>query len=102
MHSWLCLQPVFSPAFLSLWDRMVQKKGTMGKPDQKDLNENMAATQALSHMITGCKKLFQVWLHFSSARAVSLSQGSFSLQSEEAVEGGGIFEGQEAAWSSCI
>ncbi|XP_015269478.1 PREDICTED: stAR-related lipid transfer protein 8 [Gekko japonicus] len=40
--------------------RMVQKRGTVGKPDQKDLNENMAATQALSHMITGCKKLFQV------------------------------------------
>lgn len=32
----------------------------MGKPDQKDLNENMAATQGLSHMITDCKKLFQV------------------------------------------
>lgn len=40
--------------------RMVQKRGTMGKPDQKDLNENMAATQALSHMITACKKLFQI------------------------------------------
>ncbi|XP_060106181.1 stAR-related lipid transfer protein 8 [Heteronotia binoei] len=40
--------------------RMVQKRGTMGKPDQKDLNENMAATQALSHMITSCKKLFQI------------------------------------------
>lgn len=32
----------------------------MGKPDQKDLSENMAATQGLSHMITDCKKLFQV------------------------------------------
>lgn len=32
----------------------------MGKPDQKDLNENMAATQGLSHMISDCKKLFQV------------------------------------------
>ncbi|KAL8181298.1 UNVERIFIED_CONTAM: hypothetical protein K2H54_053236 [Gekko kuhli] len=40
--------------------RMVQKRGTVGKPDQKDLNENMAATQALSHMIMGCKKLFQI------------------------------------------
>uniref|UniRef100_A0A8C4WEK2 StAR related lipid transfer domain containing 8 n=1 Tax=Gopherus evgoodei TaxID=1825980 RepID=A0A8C4WEK2_9SAUR len=40
--------------------RMIQKRGTMGKPDQKDLNENMAATQGLSHMITDCKKLFQV------------------------------------------
>ncbi|XP_074690989.1 stAR-related lipid transfer protein 8 isoform X4 [Strix aluco] len=40
--------------------RVMQKRGTMGKPDQKDLNENMAATQGLSHMITDCKKLFQV------------------------------------------
>uniref|UniRef100_A0A8C8RRP4 StAR related lipid transfer domain containing 8 n=1 Tax=Pelusios castaneus TaxID=367368 RepID=A0A8C8RRP4_9SAUR len=40
--------------------RVIQKRGTMGKPDQKDLNENMAATQGLSHMITDCKKLFQI------------------------------------------
>ncbi|XP_009073261.1 PREDICTED: stAR-related lipid transfer protein 8, partial [Acanthisitta chloris] len=40
--------------------RAMHKRGTMGKPDQKDLNENMAATQGLSHMITDCKKLFQV------------------------------------------
>ncbi|NXP70608.1 STA13 protein, partial [Ramphastos sulfuratus] len=40
--------------------RAIHKRGTMGKPDQKDLNENMAATQGLSHMITDCKKLFQV------------------------------------------
>uniref|UniRef100_A0A8D2N548 StAR related lipid transfer domain containing 8 n=1 Tax=Zonotrichia albicollis TaxID=44394 RepID=A0A8D2N548_ZONAL len=40
--------------------RAIHKRGTMGKPDQKDLNENMAATQGLSHMIVDCKKLFQV------------------------------------------
>ncbi|NWW72624.1 STA13 protein, partial [Climacteris rufus] len=40
--------------------RAMHRRGTMGKPDQKDLNENMAATQGLSHMITDCKKLFQV------------------------------------------
>ncbi|XP_077042113.1 stAR-related lipid transfer protein 8 isoform X4 [Agelaius phoeniceus] len=40
--------------------RAIHKRGTMGKPDQKDLNENMAATQGLSHMISDCKKLFQV------------------------------------------
>ncbi|RMC22109.1 hypothetical protein DUI87_02982 [Hirundo rustica rustica] len=40
--------------------RAIHKRGTMGKLDQKDLNENMAATQGLSHMITDCKKLFQV------------------------------------------
>ncbi|XP_062997625.1 stAR-related lipid transfer protein 8 [Elgaria multicarinata webbii] len=40
--------------------RMIHKRGTVGKPDQKDLNENMAATQGLSHMIADCKKLFQI------------------------------------------
>nr|NXO03350.1 STA13 protein [Rhinopomastus cyanomelas] len=40
--------------------RAIHKRGTSGKPDQKDLSENMAATQGLSHMITDCKKLFQV------------------------------------------
>ncbi|XP_053256290.1 stAR-related lipid transfer protein 8 isoform X2 [Podarcis raffonei] len=40
--------------------RMIHKRATMGKPDHKDLNENLAATQGLSHMITDCKKLFQI------------------------------------------
>lgn len=40
--------------------RMTQKKGGRGQPDQKDLNEHMAATEGLTHMITECKKLFQI------------------------------------------
>uniref|UniRef100_A0A6J0SY75 StAR-related lipid transfer protein 8 isoform X1 n=1 Tax=Pogona vitticeps TaxID=103695 RepID=A0A6J0SY75_9SAUR len=40
--------------------RMMHKRGLAGKPDQKDLNENLAATQGLSHMIAECKKLFQI------------------------------------------
>ncbi|XP_069468622.1 stAR-related lipid transfer protein 8 isoform X2 [Ambystoma mexicanum] len=40
--------------------RMMQKKGGRGQPDQKDLNEHMAATEGLTHMITECKKLFQI------------------------------------------
>ncbi|XP_066515550.1 stAR-related lipid transfer protein 8 isoform X2 [Hoplias malabaricus] len=39
--------------------RLINRKGG-AKPDHKDLSENMAATQCLSHMITECKKLFQV------------------------------------------
>lgn len=38
----------------------MQRKPSLGKPDQKDLNENLAATQGLAHMIAECKKLFQV------------------------------------------
>ncbi|XP_018584111.1 stAR-related lipid transfer protein 8 isoform X3 [Scleropages formosus] len=40
--------------------RLMHKRGGMGKPDQKDLNDNMAATEGLSHMIIECKKLFQI------------------------------------------
>ncbi|XP_075429687.1 stAR-related lipid transfer protein 8 isoform X2 [Ascaphus truei] len=40
--------------------RMMHKRGASGKPDHKDLSENMAATQGLQHMITECKKLFQI------------------------------------------
>ncbi|XP_057214225.1 stAR-related lipid transfer protein 8 isoform X3 [Triplophysa rosa] len=39
--------------------RLISKKGG-AKPDHKELSENMAATQCLSHMITECKKLFQI------------------------------------------
>lgn len=57
------LSPVSSPLLTLV--RMIHKRATMGKPDHKDLNENLAATQGLSHMITDCKKLFQVLaLHF--------------------------------------
>ncbi|MEE6472481.1 hypothetical protein FKM82_009622 [Ascaphus truei] len=40
--------------------RAIQKKYATGKPDQKDLNENLAATQGLTHMIMECNKLFEV------------------------------------------
>ncbi|XP_009684783.2 stAR-related lipid transfer protein 13 isoform X1 [Struthio camelus] len=40
--------------------RVIQKKYATGKPDQKDLSENLAATQGLAHMIVECNKLFEV------------------------------------------
>ncbi|XP_042313366.1 stAR-related lipid transfer protein 13-like isoform X2 [Sceloporus undulatus] len=40
--------------------RVIQKKYASGKPDQKDLSENLAATQGLAHMITECDKLFEI------------------------------------------
>lgn len=43
--------------------RSIQRKYTTGRPDQKDLNENLAATQGLAHMITECQRLFQVRMH---------------------------------------
>ncbi|KAG9490812.1 hypothetical protein GDO78_006249 [Eleutherodactylus coqui] len=40
--------------------RSSQRKYSLGKPDQKDLSENLAATQGLAHMISECNRLFQV------------------------------------------
>ncbi|XP_054557380.1 stAR-related lipid transfer protein 13 isoform X3 [Talpa occidentalis] len=40
--------------------RVIQKKYATGKPDQKDLNENLAAAQGLAHMIIECDRLFEV------------------------------------------
>ncbi|XP_063024643.1 rho GTPase-activating protein 7-like isoform X4 [Melospiza melodia melodia] len=42
--------------------RSSQRKCSLGKPDQKELNENLAATQGLAHMIMECNRLFQVKL----------------------------------------
>uniref|UniRef100_UPI00398F51B9 stAR-related lipid transfer protein 13-like n=1 Tax=Pristiophorus japonicus TaxID=55135 RepID=UPI00398F51B9 len=40
--------------------RVIRRRGVLSKPDQRDLDENRAATEGLGHMITECKKLFQI------------------------------------------
>ncbi|XP_078509513.1 rho GTPase-activating protein 7-like isoform X2 [Lissotriton helveticus] len=40
--------------------RSSQRKYSLGKPDQRDLSENLAATQGLAHMIAECTRLFQI------------------------------------------
>ncbi|XP_066555846.1 stAR-related lipid transfer protein 13 isoform X1 [Amia ocellicauda] len=44
----------------NLSPRAMQKKYATGRPDQKDLNENLAATQGLAHMIMECNRLFEI------------------------------------------
>ncbi|XP_057177343.1 stAR-related lipid transfer protein 13 isoform X2 [Triplophysa rosa] len=44
----------------NLSPRSIQRKYATGRPDQKDLNENLAATQGLSHMIAECNHLFEI------------------------------------------
>lgn len=53
----LCWPNNFS---LTTIPRAMQKKYATGRPDQKDLNENLAATQGLAHMIIECNRLFEV------------------------------------------
>ncbi|XP_015262796.1 PREDICTED: rho GTPase-activating protein 7-like [Gekko japonicus] len=40
--------------------RSSQRKYSTGRPDQRDLSENLAATQGLAHMIMECHRLFQI------------------------------------------
>ncbi|XP_061607628.1 stAR-related lipid transfer protein 13 isoform X2 [Phyllopteryx taeniolatus] len=60
----VCLAPSLFHLSLTKGDtlspRSIQRKYASGRPDQKDLNENMAATQGLAHMITECQRLFQI------------------------------------------
>uniref|UniRef100_A0A8C1VTU5 StAR-related lipid transfer protein 13 n=1 Tax=Cyprinus carpio TaxID=7962 RepID=A0A8C1VTU5_CYPCA len=54
----------------NLSPRSIQRKYATGRPDQKDLNENLAATQGLAHMIAECNNLFEVQDAFSDMFAV--------------------------------
>ncbi|XP_077360690.1 stAR-related lipid transfer protein 13 isoform X2 [Festucalex cinctus] len=60
----VCLAPSLFHLSLTkneaLSPRSIQRKYASGRPDQKDLNENMAAIQGLAHMITECQRLFQI------------------------------------------
>lgn len=60
----VCLAPSIFHLNVSKKDsssaRFKNKRSLTGRPDPRDLTENMAATQGLSHMISDCKKLFQV------------------------------------------
>ncbi|XP_009071056.1 PREDICTED: rho GTPase-activating protein 7-like, partial [Acanthisitta chloris] len=48
-----------------------QRKCSLGKPDQRELNENLAATQGLAHMIMECNRLFQVCHLLSQSKSLS-------------------------------
>nr|XP_019952887.1 PREDICTED: stAR-related lipid transfer protein 13 isoform X2 [Paralichthys olivaceus] len=64
MNLAVCLGPsLFHLSILkneTLSPRSIQRKYTTGRPDQKDLSENLAATQGLAHMITESQRLFQI------------------------------------------
>ncbi|XP_068123157.1 stAR-related lipid transfer protein 13 isoform X2 [Hyperolius riggenbachi] len=75
MNLAVCLAPSLFHLSLLKKDnspRAIQKKYATGKPDQKDLNENLAATQGLAHMILECNKLFEV-----SHEVISQSRNSY-------------------------
>ncbi|XP_057187378.1 rho GTPase-activating protein 7 isoform X1 [Triplophysa rosa] len=66
--------------------RVMNRKNTLGKPDQKDLNENLAATHGLAHMIQECRKLFLIPEEMSRCRNSYMEQGLSPIRMEVLVE----------------
>uniref|UniRef100_A0A673J5G1 StAR-related lipid transfer protein 13-like n=1 Tax=Sinocyclocheilus rhinocerous TaxID=307959 RepID=A0A673J5G1_9TELE len=60
MNIAVCLAPSLFHLNILKKDNLMQKKYATGRPDQKDLNENLAATQGLVHMITECNRMFEI------------------------------------------
>ncbi|KAM9329234.1 rho GTPase-activating protein 7 [Gastrophryne carolinensis] len=67
--------------------RVMQRKQSLGKPDQKDLNENLAATQGLAHMIAECKKLFQIPEEMNKCRNSYMEQDLRPVNLDDLVSG---------------
>uniref|UniRef100_A0A8C5M0Q3 Rho GTPase-activating protein 7 n=1 Tax=Leptobrachium leishanense TaxID=445787 RepID=A0A8C5M0Q3_9ANUR len=78
--------------------RVMQRKQSLGKPDQKDLNENLAATQGLAHMIAECKKLFQIPEEMSKCRNSYMEQDLRPVCLEELVNGNNDDSGDYQAY----
>ncbi|XP_031727378.1 rho GTPase-activating protein 7 isoform X1 [Anarrhichthys ocellatus] len=73
--------------------RVMNRKQTLGKPDQRDLNENLAATHGLAHMIQECSKLFRIPEEMNPCRNSYVEQALLprrleDLAGEEARQGG--------------
>uniref|UniRef100_A0A673WC44 Rho GTPase-activating protein 7 n=1 Tax=Salmo trutta TaxID=8032 RepID=A0A673WC44_SALTR len=63
--------------------RVMNRKQPLGKPDQRDLNENLAATNGLAHMIQDCRKLFRIPEEMSRCRNSYQEQALIPLKLEE-------------------
>ncbi|XP_051533682.1 rho GTPase-activating protein 7-like isoform X1 [Myxocyprinus asiaticus] len=56
--------------------RSRQRKYSLGRPDQRDLSENLAATQGLAHMVNECSHLFQIPKYWEAQGAGSFTEDS--------------------------
>ncbi|XP_047671602.1 rho GTPase-activating protein 7 isoform X2 [Tachysurus fulvidraco] len=68
--------------------RVMSRKNPLGKPDQRDLNENLAATHGLSHMIQECRKLFQIPEELCHCRNSYVEQALIPLRMEDLLDDG--------------
>lgn len=67
--------------------RVMNRKQTLGKPDQRDLNENLAATHGLAHMIQECRKIFRIPEEMNRCRNSYVEQALLPRRLEEVAGG---------------
>ncbi|XP_056136955.1 rho GTPase-activating protein 7 isoform X2 [Lampris incognitus] len=80
----VCLAPsLFHLNTLRRKESSSPRKQTLGKPDQRDLNENLAATHGLAHMIQECRKLFRIPEEMSRCRNSYVEQALLPQRLEE-------------------
>ncbi|KAJ0061447.1 hypothetical protein NL108_001633 [Boleophthalmus pectinirostris] len=99
----VCLAPSMFHLSLGRGDnhrnRPGQRKGSLG-PDQKDLSENLAATQALAHMISEAHTLFQLPVFWPGSTCTG-SDSEEGVWSESPGYHGDCAEGEELS-ESCL
>ncbi|XP_076835895.1 rho GTPase-activating protein 7 isoform X2 [Brachyhypopomus gauderio] len=59
--------------------RSGQRKYSLGRPDQRDLSENLAATQGLAHMLTECARLFQMPHYWEEQNPSNFNEDIFNM-----------------------
>ncbi|XP_054482137.1 rho GTPase-activating protein 7 isoform X2 [Anoplopoma fimbria] len=74
--------------------RSSHRKYSLGRPDQRDLSENLAATQGLANMITEAQRLFQLPEFWPSQRSCTASSTEDSLSEG----GGGPVSPSQSGW----
>ncbi|XP_067088268.1 stAR-related lipid transfer protein 8-like, partial [Osmerus mordax] len=66
--------------------RSSHRKCSLGRPDPRDLSENLAATQGLVHMVTEADRLFQLPEFWPGQALASISKESLWAEEEEQEE----------------
>lgn len=61
--------------------RSSHRKHSLGRPDQRDLSENLAATQGLAHMISEVHRIFQLPVFWPGPTSCSSDEGAGPLSS---------------------
>uniref|UniRef100_A0A3B3E061 Si:dkeyp-23e4.3 n=1 Tax=Oryzias melastigma TaxID=30732 RepID=A0A3B3E061_ORYME len=90
----VCLAPSLFHLTAKKDSRSGHRKHSLGRPDQRDLSENLAATQGLAFMITEVQRLFQVRVPTEQPRTGPPEERSTQRLLEELREENPVWENQ--------